>query len=168
MQAFHPSTTLPLGPVTLTPYGLLPDASDVPLGLSVVVPCFNEAAGISELYRRLKNACREAVGDDHEIVLVDDGSTDGTWRQIGAFAEADSRVVGVKLTFFNTLLFPAVVAAKVLSRTRGARRPHVTADERLAPGNVIAKAIVESEKYLIPRMTLPTGVSLLAVARPIA
>jgi len=74
----------------------------------------------------------------------------------------------VKLTFFNTLLFPAVVAAKILSRARSGRRPHVTADERLAPGNMIVKAIFESEKYLIPRMTLPTGVSLLAVARPMA
>jgi len=98
MQAFHPSTTLPPGPMTLTPYGLLPDASDVPVGLSVVVPCFNEAAGISELYRRLKNSCREAVGDDHEIVLVDDGSPDETWRHIRELAEGDSRVVGVNLS----------------------------------------------------------------------
>ena len=83
-------------------------------------------------------------------------------------ALARAGLTPVKLTFFNTLLFPAVVAAKILSRARGGRRPHVTADERIAPGNMIVKAIFESEKYLIPRMTLPTGVSLLAVARPMA
>ena len=74
----------------------------------------------------------------------------------------------VKVTFFNTLLFPAVVAAKILSMARGAQKPHVAAADRLTPGNSIAKAIFEAEKYLIPRMTLPTGVSLLAVARPTA
>ena len=62
------------------------------------MPCFNEETGLSELYPRLSRACREAVGDDYEIVLVDDGSTDRTWPLIRELAEQDGHVVGVTLS----------------------------------------------------------------------
>ena len=68
------------------------------VALSAVVPCFNEEAGLSELYPRLSRACRAAVGDDYEIVLVDDGSTDRTWPIIRELAEQDGHVVGVTLS----------------------------------------------------------------------
>jgi polyisoprenyl-phosphate glycosyltransferase len=68
------------------------------VALSAVVPCFNEETGLSELYPRLSRACREAVGDDYEIVLVDDGSTDRTWPLIRELAEQDGHVVGVTLS----------------------------------------------------------------------
>ena len=41
--------------------------------LSVIIPVFNERATIHELLRRVA-----AVDLDKEIVVVDDGSTDGT------------------------------------------------------------------------------------------
>ncbi len=44
-----------------------------PHSLSVIIPVFNEAGTIEEIIRRVK-----ATGLAHEIVLVDDGSTDGT------------------------------------------------------------------------------------------
>jgi dolichol-phosphate mannosyltransferase len=68
------------------------------VALSSVVPCFNEEAGLSELHSRLSRACSDAVGDDYEIVLIDDGSTDGTWRIIRKLAERDAHVVGVTLS----------------------------------------------------------------------
>jgi glycosyltransferase involved in cell wall biosynthesis len=43
------------------------------LKLSVIIPCYNEKGTIEEIVRRVR-----AVGLAHEIVLVDDGSTDGT------------------------------------------------------------------------------------------
>ena len=43
------------------------------LKLSVIIPCYNEKSTIEEIVRRVRN-----VGLVHEIVLVDDGSTDGT------------------------------------------------------------------------------------------
>jgi polyisoprenyl-phosphate glycosyltransferase len=49
--------------------------------LSVVVPCMNEEASVPYLVQRLAKAI-EPYGDRAEIVLVDDGSTDGTWRAI--------------------------------------------------------------------------------------
>ena len=47
--------------------------------LSIVVPCFNEEACLAELHQRLGAAARKAVGDDYELVLVNDGSRDGSW-----------------------------------------------------------------------------------------
>lgn len=66
--------------------------------VSAVVPCFNEAPVLPELVRRLTAACEQAVGDDFEIVLVDDGSRDSTRAAIRAVQCADPRIVGVFLS----------------------------------------------------------------------
>ena len=42
--------------------------------LSIIIPAFNEAKTIERVFDRLK----ESVGDFHEIIVVDDASTDGT------------------------------------------------------------------------------------------
>ena len=44
--------------------------------ISVVIPVYNEAACLSELYTRL-TATMESLGQSYEVILVDDGSTDG-------------------------------------------------------------------------------------------
>lgn len=67
------------------------------VALSVVVPCYNERDGIDELYRRVTEACRKQAGHSYEIVLVNDGSTDGTRDAIFALAATDSRIVGIDL-----------------------------------------------------------------------
>lgn len=66
--------------------------------LSVVAPCYNEEGSLRELHRRLTAACRDVVGGDYEIVLIDDGSKDATRAQIGELCQADSHVVGVFLS----------------------------------------------------------------------
>ncbi|MDX1580389.1 MAG: glycosyltransferase family 2 protein [Alphaproteobacteria bacterium] len=66
--------------------------------LSAVVPCFNEEDCLTRLHERLSAACREAVGEDYEIVLVNDGSRDRTWELISSFAARDPHVVGVDLS----------------------------------------------------------------------
>jgi polyisoprenyl-phosphate glycosyltransferase len=65
--------------------------------LSVVVPCFNEAECLHELHRRVSLACLEAVGDDYELVLVNDASTDESWRHMRAMALVDRHVVCLDL-----------------------------------------------------------------------
>ena len=54
--------------------------------LSVVAPCFNEEANLPVLAERLFRATDEA-GLATELVIVDDGSSDGTWRIAGELAE---------------------------------------------------------------------------------
>ena len=66
--------------------------------LSIVVPCFNEEACLAQLHRRLSDAAQAAVGADYELVLVNDGSRDGSWAAMQRLAEADPRVVAINLS----------------------------------------------------------------------
>ena len=63
---------------------------------SIVVPFHNEQESVPALYDRLKNVM-EAAGDSFELVFVDDGSTDSTFRLLTEIAAIDSRVAVVKL-----------------------------------------------------------------------
>jgi glycosyltransferase involved in cell wall biosynthesis len=62
------------------------------LTLSVIIPCYNEAATIEEVINRV-----EAVGLADEIIVVDDGSSDGT-RDILRRLEAEGRP-GVRILY---------------------------------------------------------------------
>jgi dolichol-phosphate mannosyltransferase len=66
--------------------------------LSIVVPCYNEQACLPVLHERLSAAARKAVGDDYEIVLVNDGSRDGSWPIMQRLAAGDPRVVAINLS----------------------------------------------------------------------
>ena len=63
---------------------------------SIVVPFHNEEENVTALYARLKQVM-EQVGDSFELVLVDDGSSDRTYRLLEEIAAVDSRVLVVKL-----------------------------------------------------------------------
>ena len=67
----------------------------MPLDLSVVVPLFNEEESVRPLYAAIV-AGVEPLGVSFEIVLVDDGSRDGTVRVADEIARADPRVCLVK------------------------------------------------------------------------
>jgi len=56
--------------------------------LSVVIPVYNERGTIEEILRRVG-----AVEVDKEIIVVDDGSTDGTREVLGALRMANGRVL---------------------------------------------------------------------------
>jgi dolichol-phosphate mannosyltransferase len=70
--------------------------TDARPALSVVAPCFNEEGVLPEFVRRVA-AVLDGVGGTAEIVLVDDGSRDGTWNAMTGAAAADRRVVAVRL-----------------------------------------------------------------------
>lgn len=69
--------------------------SDKP-ALSVVAPCFNEEGVLPEFLARVA-AVLDRIGGAAEIVVVDDGSRDGTWRVMGEAAKRDGRIVAVRL-----------------------------------------------------------------------
>jgi dolichol-phosphate mannosyltransferase len=64
--------------------------------VSVVAPCFNEEEVLPEFLRRVGLVCA-ALGTSYEIVLVDDGSRDATWRIIAAAAAQDPCILGLRL-----------------------------------------------------------------------
>lgn len=66
--------------------------------LSIVVPCFNEEACLPELHERLTAAARRAAKNDYELVLVNDGSRDGSWPIMQRMAADDDHVVAVNLS----------------------------------------------------------------------
>lgn len=68
------------------------------LALSIVVPCFNETAGIQELVRRCCASATATVGAGYELILVDDGSTDGTWQAITSQIDHHKEIVAIKLS----------------------------------------------------------------------
>lgn len=59
--------------------------------MSVVVPAYNEEESVPVLVAEIR-AVLGGAGVDHEVVLVDDGSTDGTLAAMLAEAAADPRV----------------------------------------------------------------------------
>jgi len=58
---------------------------------SIVAPIYNEIENIPELYRRVKEVM-SATGGTWELLLVDDGSTDGSTEAIRALAMQDEHV----------------------------------------------------------------------------
>jgi undecaprenyl-phosphate 4-deoxy-4-formamido-L-arabinose transferase len=65
--------------------------------LSLVIPVFNEGKNLPELIRRCLSVCQD-MGAKFEIVLVDDGSSDGSSQIITTAAEqSNGTVVGVLL-----------------------------------------------------------------------
>ncbi len=58
---------------------------------SIVAPIFNEYDNIPELYRRVSEVM-DSTGETWELVLVDDGSTDGSTDRIRELAARDKRV----------------------------------------------------------------------------
>jgi glycosyltransferase involved in cell wall biosynthesis len=58
---------------------------------SIVAPIYNEVDNIHELYRRTKQVM-ESIGESWEMVLVDDGSSDGSTERIRELAAQDEHV----------------------------------------------------------------------------
>jgi glycosyltransferase involved in cell wall biosynthesis len=76
--------------------------------VSVVVPLYNEVENVLDLHRQL-TAALERSGRSFELLLVDDGSTDGTRERLLALEAADPRVRPVLLrrNFGQTAAFSA-------------------------------------------------------------
>ena len=70
--------------------------ADKPVSLSVVVPVYNSGGCLSELLRRLDEVLTRQ-GAPYEIILVDDDSSDDSWRVIEREAAGRSHVSAVQL-----------------------------------------------------------------------
>ena len=62
--------------------------------ISIIAPIYNEIGNIEKLYQRISQTM-DASGESWELILVDDGSRDGSTEKIREYAQTDSRVRSV-------------------------------------------------------------------------
>jgi undecaprenyl-phosphate 4-deoxy-4-formamido-L-arabinose transferase len=82
--------------------------------VSLVVTVFDEEATLEEVYRR-STAALEELGKPYELIVVDDGSRDGTWAIVERLAAEDPRVRAVRFKR-NFGQHPAMHAGLVRAR----------------------------------------------------
>ena len=101
--------------------------------LSLVAPVYDEVDNLEPLLRRVV----EVFGDRMmwELVLVDDGSRDGSAERIRALAERDPRVVGA---FFARNCGQTAATCAGLQLARGALIATLDADLQNDPGDLLA------------------------------
>jgi undecaprenyl-phosphate 4-deoxy-4-formamido-L-arabinose transferase len=100
------------------------------MDVSIVVTVLNEAPTVDELYRRLSQSLE---GRDWEAIVVDDGSTDGTFAALRAIHERDPRVRVVRFKR-NFGQHPAMHAG--LARARGDRIVTMDGDLQNEPEDI--------------------------------
>ena len=66
--------------------------------VSVVMPAFNEEQVLASTVREVQQQLDHAFAGDHEIIIIDDGSGDGTWDTITTLARVDPRIRGARLS----------------------------------------------------------------------
>jgi dolichol-phosphate mannosyltransferase len=66
--------------------------------ISIVVPVYNEEAGIQEFYKRIKKVTQNLDCDSTEIIFIDDGSQDSSYRQLIELAQHDSTLKVIKFS----------------------------------------------------------------------
>ena len=70
--------------------------SERPTSISIVVPVYNSAPILPELVARLKPVLA-SLTSYYELILVNDGSQDGSWEVISKLAEENSWISGIGL-----------------------------------------------------------------------
>jgi glycosyltransferase involved in cell wall biosynthesis len=91
-----------------------PDGAQQRLGISIVVPVYDEEESVVPLYDAVR-AQLDEIGESYEIIFVDDGSRDGSFTVLHALHERDPRVrvIRFRRNFGKT---PALVAGFAQAR----------------------------------------------------
>ena len=64
------------------------------MDISVVIPLYNEAESLPELYAWIERVMKEH-GFSYEVIFVNDGSTDESWQGINDLASKSDCVKGI-------------------------------------------------------------------------
>ena len=65
------------------------------MNLSIVIPLLNEEESLKELHHWIAQVM-QSNGFLYEILFIDDGSTDGSWKVIEGLSKPDSNVKGIR------------------------------------------------------------------------
>ena len=66
--------------------------------LSIVIPIYYNEENLRPLYQDIKEKIIDVIDFDYEIVMVDDGSGDGSWRVMQELAEQDTHIQIIHLS----------------------------------------------------------------------
>ncbi len=111
------------------------------IDLSVVIPLYNEEENVRPLVEEVTQQLQK-LGRSYEIVLVDDGSTDGTRTALEAIARADTHAVVVR--FRRNFGQTAAISAGI-ERSRGAVIVPMDGDLQNDPAD-IARLLAKMEE----------------------
>lgn len=106
--------------------------SEPSLDVSIVVPVYNEEESVNHLVAEV-HAAMDPTGKRYELVLVDDGSSDGTWPLLERMADADPalHLVRFRRNFGQTAAMQAGLDA-----ARGNRIVTMDADLQNDPADI--------------------------------
>ena len=65
------------------------------MDLTIIVPLLNEEESLTELASWIRKVCNEK-NFSYEIIFIDDGSSDNSWKVIEDIRKEDSSVKGIK------------------------------------------------------------------------
>ena len=65
------------------------------MNISLVIPLFNEAESLQELCDLIKKVMQDN-NFSYEVILIDDGSKDKSWRVIEQITSSNQNVKGIK------------------------------------------------------------------------
>src|SRR5690606_30145165 len=83
--------------------------------VSIIIPLLNEQDSLEELFQRIKSVCLEN-GFEFEVLFVDDGSSDDSWKIIEILSEVNPEIKGIRFRK-NYGKSPALMAA--FNQTQG-------------------------------------------------
>ena len=102
--------------ITLAPETLKTTPTPKAVALSIVVPVMNEQESVAILFEKL-SARLDNLGQTYEVIFVDDGSTDNTFKELTKLHDENPGIVRVIRFRRNFGKTPALVAG--FSRCRG-------------------------------------------------
>ena len=102
--------------INIEPEALTPESSEQTVAISVVVPVMNEEQSIKPLFEKLSTQLI-SLGQNYEIIFVDDGSTDKTFVELKKLHDEHPGIVRIIRFRRNFGKTPALVAG--FSRCRG-------------------------------------------------
>lgn len=66
--------------------------------ISIIIPAFNEEDCVDELARRLQSLFSMEISYDFEVIIIENGSTDGTWEKLTNISNNDKRFKIIQLS----------------------------------------------------------------------
>src|SRR5690625_5745630 len=102
------------------------------MDLSIVIPLLNEQDSIEELFQRIKTVCIEN-NFTFEVIFIDDGSTDNSWKIIEFLADGNPEIKAVRFR-------------KNYGKSQALRSEEHTS-ELQSRGHLVCRLLLEKKKY---------------------